>query len=645
MVGSFGGRAWARALTACLLWFGLIGGVLGAMYFASIPDLPPIVQIEGAASHAPESAASAPSQDAPWKVYALPLRICQVRCDTPYTVYRHRFELAAVPDQDWALYLPFFDANIAVYLNGIKVDERGRMLAPVDVYRFQSRLVRLPAAQLLPGVNTLLLQLVSERRHIGGLSPFYVGPITQLSVPQRWRERLTADTVAGIGWLQAGSLLVALVIYLSRRRESVLGWYLMASMFWLSMIVLHASPTLWAAYGIRWTLMFISIFGILAFTPLFIVSILRTPSVLMRKGLLSYFALGTTLTLLAMHVLPLEPYWQISAPNWGLKLSTYILVPLMLWQVARIAATRSHSQLSSWILAFAAMPGVLGIVDAVRGTLAPPIEFALIPLGGLGVSLALWLELARRMFDNHRRMTHHTVELEQIVRARELALQQSFERIGAADRARALAEERQRLMRDMHDGVGGQLASLVHLADSPETSREQVVAGLREGLADLRLVLDSLALAEDDPLVALGRLRHRIEPTLEAAGMRLHWEIDPRLELPAWNPESVLHVYRLLQEATNNAIRHAHAQALTIRLRAADGNLEFSVIDDGVGMPPDGARSGGFGLASLRVRAHKLGGDLHIASAPGQGTCVRLTLPLTRAGSGGPVGREAVGVP
>ncbi len=96
----------------------------------------------------------------------------------------------------------------------------------------------------------------------------------------------------------------------------------------------------------------------------------------------------------------------------------------------------------------------------------------------------------------------------------------------------------------------------MHLASNPETGREQVVAGLREGLADLRLVLDPLAPDEDDPLLALGRLRHRIQPTLEAAGIALHWAVDPGLDLPAWSPEAVLNIYRMLQGATHNVIRH-----------------------------------------------------------------------------------------
>lgn len=639
--GSFPWRALTRALGVSLLWFGLIGVALGGMYLASVPDVAAITEIDAAASRAPEAGARLPLRDGEWKRYALPLRICKVRCDSLYTVYRHRFELADIPAGDWAIYLPFFDANVAVYLNGDVLDQQGRMSAPVDVYRFHSRLVRLPQSRLRVGENELILQLAVERRNYGGLSPFYLGAIDTLVEPQRWRARLTEQVVAGVGWLQAGSLLVALVLFLSGRRESVLGWYLVSALFWLLLIVVHASPSFLAGTPWRWTATFLSVAGVLSFTPLFVIGILQAPPPWLVRSLIGLFTICALTSVLAMNVLPIDPYWQFQLPNYTLKFSGYLLVPLMLGLVLRIVIKRNHSWSAAWLLAFAAMPGIMGIADAALGTFGPPLQMALLPLGGIGVSMALWLELARRLIENHRRMASHAAELEHTVRARETELQDSYERLRHADRERALGEERRRLLRDMHDGVGGQLASLVHLAGNPEIPREQVVAGLREGLADLRLVLDSLAQGDDDPMLALGRLRHRIQPILEAAGMTLHWEVDPELDLPAWSPEAVLHIYRLLQEATQNAIRHSRGRSLTLRVRAVEATVEFSVRDDGDGFQADSVSGRGYGLDSMRTRAHRLGGHLRLNTAPGQGTEVIVSLP--RAVALGDVQSTSVG--
>jgi len=423
--------------------------------------------------------------------------------------------------------------------------------------------------------------------------------------------------------------LLALALLLGGRRDSVLGWYLICGSFWLLLIVLHVSPTVIPGGNLRWAAMFISVFGVLAFTPLFIVAILRPPWRRLRWALSGYFAGCAAITLGALLVLPLDATRQVLLPNTLLRFSSLLLVPLMLWLVLRVVLARGDSRSAPWILAFAAMPGVFGVADALRVGWFPPLEYALLPLGGLGVSLALFLELARRMRESQLRMARYTAELEQTVRVREEALRASLERVSAADRERALAQERQRLLRDMHDGVGGQLASLVHLAGRDETSRDQVVAGLRDGLADLRLILDSLAHEDDDAMVAFGRLRQRIEPTLEAAGMRLRWEIDPQLDLPSWSPEAVLDVYRLLQEACYNAVRHARAQTLTIRAQLVDGKFEITVADDGIGIDPHA--SDGFGLANLRARAARLGGVLEVRTASGHGTQVILRLPSATA--------------
>lgn len=96
-----------RALWACLLVFGCLAAVVAWLDQASRPPWPAITEIDAVASDAPDALQALPPVLDNWKAYTLPLRICQVRCDTLYTVYRHRFELSARPDQDWALYLPF----------------------------------------------------------------------------------------------------------------------------------------------------------------------------------------------------------------------------------------------------------------------------------------------------------------------------------------------------------------------------------------------------------------------------------------------------------------------------------------------------------------------------------------------------------
>src|SRR5262249_34528773 len=96
-------------------------------------------------------------------------------------------------------------------------------------------------------------------------------------------------------------------------------------------------------------------------------------------------------------------------------------------------------------------------------------------------------------------------------------------------------------------------------------------------------------------------------------------------ELPA-DPARDREVLRIAQEALQNALRHADAQQVAVRLRADDGGLLLEAEDDGIGFDPDapGLRSRQLGLTSMEERAQRLGARLRIRSAPGAGTTVRL---------------------
>ena len=98
-------------------------------------------------------------------------------------------------------------------------------------------------------------------------------------------------------------------------------------------------------------------------------------------------------------------------------------------------------------------------------------------------------------------------------------------------------------------------------------------------------------------------------------------------------------VYRITQEALNNAIKHARAHQVVIHLDGSKLNkLCFSIKDDGIGFMPGTdnlkgkSEDGGFGMNTMRERTEKLGGQIHIISAPGKGTTVEVTIPFEDAG-------------
>jgi signal transduction histidine kinase len=97
---------------------------------------------------------------------------------------------------------------------------------------------------------------------------------------------------------------------------------------------------------------------------------------------------------------------------------------------------------------------------------------------------------------------------------------------------------------------------------------------------------------------------------------------------PAISLEAKQAFYRIAQEALHNAVKHASATLLDLSLETTDEAVILTVSEDGVGFDPDGSYPGHLGLRSMRERITRLGGDLSITSAPGQGATVRATLPI-----------------
>lgn len=192
---------------------------------------------------------------------------------------------------------------------------------------------------------------------------------------------------------------------------------------------------------------------------------------------------------------------------------------------------------------------------------------------------------------------------------------------------RTLLVERERLMRDMHDGIGSALASALTLAERSDAQQEEVAELLRECIEDLRLVIDSLEPIDNDLVALLAALRFRMERRIGGAGLCLEWDMRDLPVLPWMGPSETLHVLRLVQEVLNNVIKHARANLIQLSVRDCSTQVEVLIVDDGCGFDTALTFSGR-GLKTMQQRARSLGGALHIESQPDYGTRVLLALPI-----------------
>jgi two-component system NarL family sensor kinase len=202
----------------------------------------------------------------------------------------------------------------------------------------------------------------------------------------------------------------------------------------------------------------------------------------------------------------------------------------------------------------------------------------------------------------------------------------------------AREEERRRLRRDLHDGLGPSLATLAMRLESAgdlihehPAQAADLVAHLseqaREDIGEVRRLVEGLRPPALDQLGLVSALRHRAAEHSSGSGpVRVPWTVEAADDVEPLTAAVEVAAYRIVVEAVNNVQRHSGAESCTVLLWRDGEVLHVEVADSGSGLAPD--RRAGVGLSSMRERAEELGGSFEVVPRTGGGTVVRVTLPL-----------------
>jgi signal transduction histidine kinase len=230
----------------------------------------------------------------------------------------------------------------------------------------------------------------------------------------------------------------------------------------------------------------------------------------------------------------------------------------------------------------------------------------------------------------YRAARRQVATLSAISAGHHLALDEQARALKSEIERLAVLEERQRFTRDMHDGIGGQLLSMLLKARSGAIDAKAMESDISHSINDLRLITASLDAADGDLHDALAGFGVRVADQAKAAGLTLYWDVAGEARQIVLPPRATLELLRVMQEAVTNAIRHAGASriAISVGLLSAEKRLSIRVSDDGIGLPEKLTERRGAGIRNMSDRAERLGGLLEIgAGAAGKGSCVMLTLP------------------
>ncbi|RYF68448.1 MAG: hypothetical protein EOO22_17720, partial [Comamonadaceae bacterium] len=235
--------------------------------------------------------------------------------------------------------------------------------------------------------------------------------------------------------------------------------------------------------------------------------------------------------------------------------------------------------------------------------------------------------LAVRFIQTMDSLENLNLTLESRMADRERQLAANFDRMAELQRQHAAAQERQLIMREIHDGLGSRLFTSLSRVERGDMDAAQIAEALRQCIADMRIALDALAPDAQDFRTALGNFLFRWQRQLGEAGMQTSWTIDVPDDAPTLMPQASLQLLRIAQEALTNVLKHSGAAKVHVHLRQTGDALELEIVDDGRGAA-DGDRPPGRGIDNMQARAQQLGAQLALQGGP-TGTRVALRVPAT----------------
>ena len=535
---------------------------------------------------------------------------------------RHRVDRAALGNGPLALFTVGTRNQFTIYVNGTEIFRNFATEADDKMSWYRPYLAPIPQAALRSGINEITVRTVS--RDSLGVGRIVVGPHIIVENHYLWQFfwRITAPMVTSSFMLILGGF--TFLLWFVRRQEiellylpiSITLWFLRNYQYFAEDVPFHLAT--FNALTVAATLLTI------VFTFAFFVTLYKIPHARRMISALVAFTIPYTFI-----------HWYFSLSNFLIYIPTLIIVCVIIYFIVRNLMTERSLENFSWLLLMIMML-MFGTYDAFlasSGHAWKGSDFYLSLFNGFFYSLAFLITFGSRAVRAFSALGTANATLEQ-------RIAETREELAASEAARqtlvvgsAIAGERERLMQEMHDGIGSNLITALAVAEKQKQS-PTTIKTLRRALNDLKITVDSLEPVEGDIVALVGNLRHRMAGDLRDAGLHCKWEVRPCGTLPWLDPTNALHVLRIFQEAIGNVLAHSGASEMRIGCSEVECNgmpgIATYVRDNGCGFEVARNELPGKGLSNMQSRATSLHGVLTCESTKDEGSVLTLWLPYQR---------------
>lgn len=465
------------------------------------------------------------------------------------------FELPGEPSEPHAVFLPRVGNRFEIWLNGTLISRGGKIGAGDAHADFgkSPRYVAIPPT-LLQKNNLFRVRLEADAGRAAQLSELQFGP--ELPVRQAY-DRARAMSLGGS--LAALTLMLAIAA-------------LCAALWWMQRDAQGQRERLYALAGVGAGLLVLRLADRL---------IENAPLAWPLWSALMALALGVGLACMGAALVR-------SMLGWRAGLSAGVIVAAAAWIASQLGWPNSLVQPdgSAWLALLCA-------------------AFGAVMLGVVIKRFSVASKQARELLRT----------LEARVRQREDELAQSYAKLDQISRAQAQSEERTRILRDMHDGVGAHISAAIRQVEHGQGASSELLQTLRDSLDQLKLSIDAMHLQAGDVTALLANLRYRLEPRLKSSGIELKWAVQMLSVQPQMDHAALRQLQFMLFEAFSNVLQHSGASQLMLSAAEVDGRITIAVQDNGCGF--DTAQPSR-GLASMRERAKAISAEVNIHSRSGQ---------------------------